>query len=89
MGIWIIEGYDRTGWMGDREAEYDISYKPPVSITHLYSHCYCWYEKDTEDVAPTDYVGPLMEMCWDEMKLVDGRGLGGRRLEMECEEVRR
>ncbi|APA07525.1 hypothetical protein sscle_03g022950 [Sclerotinia sclerotiorum 1980 UF-70] len=20
--------------------------------------CFCWYEKDTEDVAPTDYVGP-------------------------------
>ncbi|EDO00664.1 predicted protein [Sclerotinia sclerotiorum 1980 UF-70] len=23
------------------------------------SKSYCWYEKDTEDVAPTDYVGPL------------------------------
>ncbi|EDN92064.1 predicted protein [Sclerotinia sclerotiorum 1980 UF-70] len=21
----------------------------------------CWYEKDTEDVAPTDYVGPLLQ----------------------------
>ena len=25
----------------------------------VYFHDHCWYEKDTEDVAPTNIVGPV------------------------------
>lgn len=30
-----------------------------ISIFFVILHSSCWYEKDTEDVAPTDYVGPV------------------------------